>query len=245
MTLLPRLSLAILMSTALTAPAWATGSLSEVGEIVPNYYWYDATGVSGNGQFVTGFGFDGAGFRSFLMTPDGLVDMGTSGSSDAFARAVSNNGVVVGETFGAGTRAFRWTSSTGYEDLGQLGMLSGVNTVYGKSISNDGTRIVGTSYRPSQSLFGGYVWVEGATTGVIGNEQMYGLGALSPGGQSSAERISGNGQWAAGQASVAMGSGRAVRWSLADYETAWTTILDLGTLGGSIRTPMTSAMMAA
>lgn len=233
MTLLPRLSLAILVSTALTAPAWAAGSLTEVGEIVPNYYWYDATGVSGNGQFVTGFGIDGAaGFRSFLMTPDGLVDMGMSGSSDAFARGVSNNGVVVGDTFGGGTRAFRWTSSSGYEDLGQLEMLSGVNTVYGKSISNDGTRIVGTSYRPSQSLFEGYVWVEGATGGVVGNEQMYGLGTLVPGRDSSAVRISGNGQWVAGEASLAAGNGHAVRWSLADYATASATILDLGTLGG-------------
>jgi probable HAF family extracellular repeat protein len=232
MTLLPRLSLAILLSTALTAPAWAAGSLTEVGEVAPTYYWYDATGVSGNGQFVTGFGIDGAGFRSFLMTPDGLVDMGMSGASDVFARAVSNNGVVVGETFGAGTRAFRWTSTTGYEDLGQLEMLSGVNTVYAKSISNDGTRIVGTSYRPSQSLFGAYVWVEGATTGVIGNEQMYGLGSLVPGRDSAAARISGNGQWVAGQASLSGGQGHAVRWSLADYEAAWTTILDLGTLGG-------------
>lgn len=227
-----RLSLAMLASTALTMPAWAAGSLTEVGEIAPAYYWYDAPGVSGNGQFVTGFGVDGTGIRSFLMTPDGLVDMGTSGADDTLARAVSNNGVVVGEALGAGTRAFRWTSTSGYEDLGQLEMLSGANTVYAKSISNDGSRIVGTSYRQSLSIFEGYVWVEGATGGVAGNEQMYGLGALVPGQDSAAQGISGNGQWVAGEASLAGGQGHAVRWSLADYGAASATILDLGTLGG-------------
>jgi probable HAF family extracellular repeat protein len=233
MTLLPRLSLAILMSTALTAPAWAAGSLSEVGEIAPGYYWYDAPSVSGNGQFVTGFGVDGANFRSFLMTPDGLVDMGTFGTDSTLARAVSNNGVVAGDAFGALTSAFRWTQDAGYEDLGRLDMLGPIDTVYATSISSDGTRIVGASYRPSQSFFEAYVWVEGATGGAVGNEQMFGLGTLVPGRGSTAQGISGNGQWVAGGASLAGGQGRAVRWSLADYETASTTILDLGTLGGT------------
>ena len=232
MTLLPRLSLAILASTALTGPAWAAGSLSEMGEVSPGYNWYDATGVSGNGQFVAGFGVDMTGIRSFLMTPDGLVDMGMWGTDDTLARAVSNNGVVVGDALGAGTRAFRWTKDTGYEDLGRLEMFGVVDTAYAKSISNDGTRIVGSSYRSAQHHFEGYVWVEGATTGVAGNEQMHGLGTLVPGRDSAAARISGNGQWVAGEASLAGGQGHAVRWSLADYETASATILDLGTLGG-------------
>lgn len=232
MTLLPRLSLAILMSTALTAPTWAAGSLSEVGEIGPGLYWYDATGVSGNGQFVTGFGSDSGGVRSFLMTPDGLVDMGMWGTDDAMARAVSNNGVVVGSALGAGTRAFRWTSSTGYEDLGQLEMLSPTHSTFAASISNDGTRIVGESYRPSQSSYEAYVWIEGATGGAVGNEQMFGLGELMPGRGSAAKGISGNGLWVVGGANGVGAQTRAVRWSLADYETASTTILDLGTLGG-------------
>src|SRR5688500_14702609 len=61
---------------------------------------------------------------------------------------------------------------------------------------------------------------------------MYGLGTLVPGRDSAAVRISGNGQWVAGEASLAAGNGHAVRWSLADYATASATILDLGTLGG-------------
>ena len=75
MTLLQTFSVAVLATTALTMPAWAAGTVTDPGEVVPGRYWSDAVGVSGNGQFIVGRGYDGIRHVSFLLTPDGVVQV--------------------------------------------------------------------------------------------------------------------------------------------------------------------------
>src|SRR5690606_25504719 len=81
-----------------------------------------------------------------------------------------------------------------------------------------------------------FVWIEGATTGVVGNPQMFQLEGLDPERAASATAISGNGIFAVGWG-VDPGSGasrRALRWDLSQITTVGTaTPDDLGTLGGS------------
>lgn len=230
MTSLRRFSVAALATTALTLPAWAAGTVTDPGEVVPGRYWSEAEGVSGNGQFIVGRGYDGVRHLSFLLTPDGVV-LVADPTWSLLANDVSNTGVVVGQMTAMGTSAFRWTQADGLMDLGRLEMLNG-GPSFAMSVSDEGTRVLGHSDRPSIDNFEAWIWVEGATTGVLGNPEMYGLGTLAGGQDSVAGAISGNGLWAAGGAVNAGGEGRAVRWSLADVETAWTTIQDLGTLGG-------------
>ena len=231
MTLLQTFSVAALATTALTMPAWSEGTVTDPGEVVPGRYWSDAVGVSGNGQFVVGRGYDGVRHVSFLLTPDGLVQVADPTWS-LVANDVSNTGVVVGQMTAMGTSAFRWTQADGLTDLGRLEMLNGGSS-FAMAVSDDGTRVLGHSNRPSIGIFEAWIWAEGATTGVLGNPEMYGLGTLAGGQDSVTGGLSGNGLWAAGGAVNAGGEVRAVRWSLADLETAWTTILDLGTLGGA------------
>ncbi|MBJ3783504.1 autotransporter domain-containing protein [Devosia sediminis] len=232
MTFLRTLSVAALATTALSAPVWAAGSIFTPGEIVPGYYWLGAEGVSGNGQYVTGRGYDGSHHVSFLLGPDGVVVPITDpGGWAVLTTDVSNTGAVVGQMTSILTDSFRWTEAGGYENLGRLEMLNGGSS-FANAISNDGSRIVGHSFKPSNGFYEAYVFVDGATTGVFGNEQMYGLGTLAGGFETTGADISGNGLWATGTGSISSGDARAVRWSLADIETAWTTIEDLGTLGG-------------
>jgi probable HAF family extracellular repeat protein len=231
MTLLRTISIAALATTALTGNALGAGTLEDVGEIGAGWYWNRANGVSGNGQFVAGAGYDGTHHLAYVLTPDGVVSIADPGGWAVMANDVSNNGVMVGQMTAIITSAVRWTEAGGLVDLGRLEMLNGGSS-FATGVSDDGTRVIGSSDRPSIDQYEAFIWVEGATTGVLGNSEMYSLGTLAGGGDSTGQGISGNGLWATGGAVNADGDGHAVRWSLADIEAAWTTIEDLGTLGG-------------
>lgn len=109
-----------------------------------------AFGVSGDGQIVVGFGFNGSNAFGPTNNPftwtlaGGLVDIGTPGV-DAEAFAISADGtVIVGEyqTFPNGPyHAFRWTASTGMVDIGTLGGPG--SSAF--AVNQDGSVIVGGS----------------------------------------------------------------------------------------------------
>ena len=73
-------------------------------------------------------------------------DLGTlSGDESSGARAVSNNGAIVGESMGpSGSRAFLWTASEGMKLLGSLGGESTLPTAI-----NDNGWVIGNSYGAS------------------------------------------------------------------------------------------------
>lgn len=196
--------LSVFATTALTPfhAAFAGGEIFNPVSIM----WVD--GISGNGQYVAGSRLDDDGNFRAVMYSDGVsTDIGGlfgGPYNDTEAYAVSNGGTVTGHARNStGTyNAFRWNASRGIENLGTLTGTSGVNDMSaGLSISNDGTRIVGHSSKTGSGQFA-FAWIEGATTGVANNRQMYELGGLSAGEISFANNISGNGNYAVGGAMV-------------------------------------------
>jgi probable HAF family extracellular repeat protein len=99
--------------------------------------------------------------------------------------------------------------------------------------SDDGSRVVGLGHSFVEPDYRAWVWIEGATGGVAGNEQMFALGELVPGMLSTAQGISGNGNFVAGAAQNVQSQSRAIRWSIADIEAGGASMLNLGTLGGN------------
>ncbi len=61
--------------------------------------------------------------RAFLFRNGVMIDLGTLGGTEAYARDINNAGVVVGQARNAAGdwRPFRWTSGGGMEDLGTMG----------------------------------------------------------------------------------------------------------------------------
>lgn len=226
---LARLALAALAATAMTSAVRAAGVVKDAGELSPGIYWADAAGVSANGWFVTGNGRVGQSDHAFLMGPAGVIDLGLDG---LYAQAVSNNGVVVGNRSLQWNEAFRWSATGGYQELGRLDMANSGSHV-ARGISNDGTRVVGSGFSHTPwATNEAWVWIEGATGGVAGNQQMYRLGALAPGMRNEAYNISGSGNFVVGMAQNAIGQFRATRWSIADIDANGVDLIDLGTLGG-------------
>ncbi len=149
------------------------------------------------------------------------IGLPTGGGSSANALGLSADGkVVVGyASFASGPRAFRWTETGGFQNLGGLGG-DRASRAYG--VSGDGDTIVGSATDPTSGQSRAFFWT--AATGVQGL-------ALRPGGFfSHAAAISSDGGTIVGSASGATGSESAARW------TASGGLLNLGTLGGSTST---------
>ncbi|SMQ70607.1 probable extracellular repeat, HAF family [Devosia lucknowensis] len=113
-------------------------------------------------------------------------------------------------------RAFRATgdvSAVTTTDLGTLVPTINTASSIGFGVSDDGSRVVG--YSAWQGIMRGFVWIDGATGGVVGNEQMYALDGLSGGyNRSSARAISGDGRYAVGWSDGAGIIEIATRWDL-------------------------------
>lgn len=238
-----RLAVLCLATTALSAvsQARAEGTFGTLPDLSVGA-WHNALAISGNGSYVAGRGNDVDGRARALLydrITGAVTDLGDLGGGHARANDVSDGGVATGASVDADGRelAFRWTAFEGMQSLGSLNGFADPGMSAGLGISDDGTRIVGYSTRlDTGALPHAFVWIEGATTGVVGNPQMFQLEGLDPERAASATAISGNGIFAVGWG-VDPGSGasrRALRWDLSQITTVGTaTPDDLGTLGGS------------
>lgn len=233
----------LLASTALMVPSHAHAEFRDLANAAPGLLWNEVHSVSGNGAYVVGTAFEymtGAHAFIYDMAAGTVHDVGqyiTGLATEAYD--VSNNGVAVGLALDASSEyeAFRWTSAGGFQ---LIGTLDGINTT-GRSvaygISDDATRIVGWSARQdSITQERAFLWIQGATTGVVANPQMHELTGFAADSRSWAEDISSTGTFAVGMSTPAggsMGQAHAVRWNLANVVTTGTAAAqDLGTLGG-------------
>lgn len=140
------------------------------------------------------------------QTAGGMVKVDVPASGQSHASGTSSDGsVVVGWTeFAQGvTRAFRWTSASGAQDLGTLAS----GTVWtAPSVSDDGAVIAGAELVPAYAGPRAYRWT--AATG------MQDLGTL--GGQHArAYDVNADGTVIVGEAQDAAGAFRAFRWTVA------------------------------
>lgn len=185
-----RLSVLACASLALSAPSFAYQvSWTTLGT-------GSAVDMSDDGQFVAG----NEGGNAFLWSSGG--SQVNIGADDAVA--VSNDGTVVfgNLTNGGGNSvAARWTSGTGWVDLGGLGGMSGtsVSTAYG--MSGDGN--VGT----------GLGWINAGTAGAF-NWTPGGMTQLPQSGPNSSRgnAVSDDGTFIGGWDEAANGARRAVIW---------------------------------
>ena len=192
----------------------------------PHSFYYNTTGVSGDGSVVVGTGgiqpYEGGNlYYAFRWTASsGTVGLG--GGNFSSASGVSGDGSVVVGTSGystsgyvgpIGSQAFRWTAGSGMVVLGYLpgGTYSAPN-----GISADGSVIVGSS----SSAFGSQAFRWTAGSGMVG------LGYLPGGTYSSANGISADGSVIVGSGSSTSGE-QAFRW------TAGSGMVGLGYLPGT------------
>jgi len=145
----------------------------------------------------------------------GMIDLGTLGGIRSTARAVNENGQVVGfsNTAAVGEHAFSWTQAEGMVDLGTLGGPGSAAWAV-----NDRGQVVGSSGivfgSPREHAFS---WTQAGG--------MVDLGTLG-GGESIARAVNGSGQ-VVGNSTTADASLHAFSWTHAGG------MVDLGTLGGT------------
>lgn len=153
----------------------STGGMLGLGDLPGGSFSSSASGVSADGSVVVGTGqIDGPSVESFRWTDAGgmvgLGDIPGGGALiDSTANGVSADGnVVVGRGNAPGAlpgqgiahiEAYRWTSGTGFVELGDL---PGGNLLsIADAVSADGSVIVGTSN--SASGFEAFRWTSGTS----------------------------------------------------------------------------------
>jgi probable HAF family extracellular repeat protein len=149
------------------------------------------TGLNNKGE-VTGVSQTAAGVvRSFVWSKQrGIIDLGVlPGAVSAWEPALNNNGEITGESHGDPVpypRAFRWSLSTGMEDLG--GLASGADVIsYGRAINDNGL-IAGTSLTPAYD-YHAFAWTR--ATGMVDIDTL-GNGYSDPVGVSAKGLVGGN-----------------------------------------------------
>ncbi len=238
----PRLGRAGMVGVLLASTVFVTVPKAEAaGELIePSSGWIDldmqqASGVSGDGTKVIGYGYDSVlgRYRPLLNTPDGVTMLATFGIYGEVAAINRAGDAMVGFVVGGSgfDRAAKWDAAGSVFTLGTLIPSASSARSYASDISGDGTRVVG--YNRYAGMLRGFVWIEGATGGVVDNEQMYQLPGLPSAGRHFANAISDDGMFAVGQSDGNSHTGRAVRWDLSTIaDDGLAPILDLGSLSG-------------
>ena len=202
---------------------WTSGGMLGLGIMGTASY---ANGVSADGNVVVGYNQDTI-HEAFRWVKNDVGESGTMYNLvfDIFydpdnrlhsrAEAASEDGsVVVGYAYDTSYtqfQAFRWVK----DDVGEsgtaisLGTLGGVRTL-AKDVSNDGTVVVGYSYLADSTNYHAFRWVEGATTGIGSNPEMFDLGTLG-GNTSYAYGVSADGAVVVGESHTGSAY-RAFRW---------------------------------
>jgi probable HAF family extracellular repeat protein len=161
-----------------------------------------ATGVSGDGSVVVGYGRGLSGFRSFRWTSaGGLADLGyLPAGHSSWANAVSADGaVVVGASENPLAEPFRWTSAGG---MAGLGVLPGDYMGWAYGASAYGAVVAGASYGSGGEE--AFRWTSGG---------MVGLGFLPGASGSAAYAVSADGTALAGASGAGAAGEEAFRWT--------------------------------
>lgn len=164
---------------------------------------------------------------------------GFGGSTAAYGMTGDGRYVVgLSEMPGGGDRAFRWDTEAGMMlNLGLLDPGNPLGESYANDISGGGETVVGGYFRPG--ALRAFAWIDGATTGEVGNEQMYQLKGLASASRWYATSISDTGRYATGGSNGTINgfatASLAVRWDLSGLEAGGTgsdVLLNLGSLTG-------------
>ncbi|MFD2652569.1 autotransporter domain-containing protein [Brucella rhizosphaerae] len=205
--------------SAICSQAWAETPVFEVHGSFGGAR-ADAASISADGKTIgiRRMSAGGAYDKSFIVTPDGITDIGSLSGSDATALLeVSANGLAaIGSSaiYSTQSHAFWWSRETGIRDIGTLG--GSVSSP--KGISASGTVVAGDSYLAGDTITNSFRWTlqDGITN----------LGHL--GGDSSfTNAISADGSTIIGYSSNANFNTHAFRWTQA------AGMVSLQTLGGN------------
>jgi uncharacterized membrane protein len=172
--------------------------------------------ISSNGTAATGYSNDASGRDTTLrwLSPSTTQNLGllSGGVTNTYGQAINITGSIIagyGDS-GGNTRAFRWTSTGGYQILP---LIPGTSFATGSGLNAGGSRVVGTSGIGSTAR--AFMW-EDSSPGVVLN-----LGVLAGQSSSGANAISADGTTVVG----ASGS-LAFRW------TSGSGMVNLGSLPG-------------
>jgi probable HAF family extracellular repeat protein len=201
------------------------GGMIDLGTLGGNFTMSGANAINSSGQ-VAGYCItsDYSAYRAFFWTQaSGMIDLGTlGGNSWSVARAMNDNGQVVGESNNANGKyhAFSWTQEEGMIDLGTLGGTFSCAT----AVNNKG-QVVGYSSIAGDRIIHAFSWTrEGG---------MIDLGTLGNYGNIYAVAVNDNGQ--------AVGY---TDWYDAFSWTQMSGMVDLGHLGiegGSVATAVNAS----
>lgn len=205
----------------------AQAVMLDLGSLPGNTDTVNAQAISGDGKVVIGNILGATGFEIYRWSAgQGLSSLGTFAGNPAnqiwqrYRGATSVNGdgsYIAGsarlDTLSTDIHAFRWSSASGFTDLGTLGG----STSYANGISDNGEIVVGESINAA-GVNRAFRWQSGV---------MEDLGSLVSGGGSYANDVSGDGKVVVGRSdSTALVFGTAFRWDAANG------MVDLGGLGG-------------
>jgi probable HAF family extracellular repeat protein len=160
--------------------------------------------------------------RAFSFDGSGMVDLGTLGGSEAAAEAVNDGGDIAGSARAPGdvrNRAFLSVGGAPMVDLGTLG--GAIDTAVATDVNRSGDVVGGSPNRAGDS----HAFLRGPST----SDVMTDLGALDPGGFSTALAINDNGD-IVGQSETPGGQHHAF---LKSGLYTGGLMVDLGTLGGT------------
>lgn len=171
------------VGSTLTSPAravrWTQTAGTQILPVLSGTIQSRAADISADGSTIVGFCSQSSGFRAVRWTSGGVQNLGelsTGLSGGTAAYGVSADGsVVVGESH---SRAFRWTSAAGMQNLGTLGPSN--SSAY--AVSADGAVVAG--YTGSVTS-----WRWTVATGMVG---------IAPGVHSLAKDMSADGSVIAG-----------------------------------------------
>lgn len=228
-----RLALGLAVTTALVpaALAQAEGELVDLGWISGEVRSSEAYGVNGAGTVVVGTSVDAAAHAVAVRwdAEGDLMALGTLGGRTSYATGVSLDGRrVVGTSTDQNDdyRAFLWTEGGGMRAIGTLGG----SYSYATDISADGLRVVGTA-EDGQGKDMPFLFIDGATTGIAGNPELFKLDLLAGGDSGRAEAISRNGSFATGYVWYDQ-DGEGAIWSLDGVAGGSSPVRGIGSLGG-------------
>lgn len=180
-----------------------------------------AYAVNANGTAVAGYADNAGGqdiaLRWTNLTASTHLGFLPSGAINSYAQAINSTGTILagyGDSAGS-SRAFRWTTTGGYQILPVAPGVSPANFNLGNGISQNGSIVVGTAGSGSGAR--AFLW-NAASPGSSQN-----LGVVSGQPSSGAKAVSGNGLVVVGASGT-----RAFRWTSAGG------MVDLGALPGQV-----------